>query len=84
MFCILIDDNVKAKDFLTKFGRKIPLYIPKLLVKTKTDISDNYDAESLGNAVFLQIQNKDVAQISVKNREIKDFTEKLFAIINNP
>lgn len=84
IICVLFENDEKALEFLGKYGRLVPLYIPKLLVKTKTDISDTFNAETVGNAIFLQIQNKDIAQISVKNKEIKDLVEKLFAIIDNP
>lgn len=84
ILCILFEKEEEGVKFLNLYGKWIPEYVPRILVKTKTDKNGNFDPQRLGSSVFLNLDKKDVAQISVKNDDVEDLFDKIFATIDKP
>lgn len=70
VFCLMHDGTEKSAKFLKEIYSKLPERIPKVIVRTKTDVAarvGNVSTEELANELrtsqYIEISNKNLAQV---------------------
>ena len=63
----------------------IPDYVPRLLIRSKSDLNNSMSAPSnLELSNLIKLKSSQVITISSKTGDIEDFKYKLASIIENP